>query len=61
MAKPDREITKIFNKSAVPSETRKIGSIILNFTDRNREKTSSELYIQRLGTKALIKKIATEG
>jgi hypothetical protein len=61
MAKPDKEIIKIFSKSAGPSETRKIGNMMLNLTDRNSEKTSSELYIQRLGTKALMKKIATEG
>ena len=42
MAKPDREITEIFNKSAVPSETRKMGSMMLNFNDRNSEKTSNE-------------------
>ena len=61
MPKPDREITRIFSKSAVPNEKRKIGNMMLNFTDRNSEKTSNELYIQRLGTKALMKKIATEG
>ena len=61
MPKPDREIIRIFSKSAVPSETRKIGNIMLNLTDRNSEKTNNELYIQRLGTKALMKKIATEG
>ena len=34
---------------------------MLNFTDRNSEKTKRELYIQRLGTTALKKNIATDG
>jgi hypothetical protein len=34
---------------------------MLNFTDKNNEKTNSELYIQRLGIKALKRNTAMEG
>ena len=61
MAKPDIEISKTLSKSAVANDNRKIGKAILNFTERNNEKTKSELYIHRLGTTALKKKTATDG
>ena len=47
--------------SAVPKDNRKRGSAMLNLTDKNSEKTNSELYIQRLGTIALKRKTTTEG
>lgn len=46
---------------AVPKDTRNIGSKMLNFTDRNSEKTSSELYIHTPGTTALKKKAIIDG
>ena len=56
-----REITKILRKSAVPKDNRKRGRAMLNLTDKNKEKTSRELYIQRLGITALKKNTTTEG
>jgi hypothetical protein len=47
--------------SAVAKETKNIGRTRLNFTDKNKEKISRELYIQRLGTTALKTNIATDG
>ena len=60
-AKPDNIIIPIFSKLAVARETRKIGSIMLNFTDRNNEKNRRELYIQALGISALTRKMARVG
>jgi hypothetical protein len=60
-AKPDNIIIPTFSKLAVARETRKIGNIMLNFTDRNSEKTKRELYIQALGIRALTRKMARVG
>jgi hypothetical protein len=61
MAKPAKEISRILRTFAVPKETRKTGSKMLNLTDKNSEKTSIELYIQALGTKKLKKNAEIEG
>lgn len=61
MANPDSEISRILSMFAVDRDTMKTGSMMLNFTDRNSENTSIELYIQRLGTSALMKNMATDG
>lgn len=61
MPKLISEIATVFSKSAMPSETKNTGIIMLNLTERNTEKTSIELYIHRLGTRALNKKTVTDG
>jgi hypothetical protein len=61
MANPVNEITKTLSKSAVASENRKIGKAMLNFTERNNEKTRKELYIHILGITALKTNTTTEG
>jgi hypothetical protein len=38
-----------------------MGNAMLNFNDKNTEKTNSELYIQRLGINALKRNTATDG
>jgi hypothetical protein len=45
----------------VAKDKRKMGNAMLNFTDKNSEKTKSELYIHMLGMNALKRNTATEG
>lgn len=54
-------ISNVFSKSAVNKDTSIIGRARLSFTDRNRENTKTESYIQVLGTKALRKNTAIDG
>ncbi len=61
MPKLLNETITVFIMSAIPSDIRKTGRTRLNLTDKNSEKTSSELYIHTLGTIALKRKTATEG
>jgi hypothetical protein len=58
---PDIEISRILSTSAVARDKRKIGKAMLNFIDRNREKTNNELYIHALGITVLKRNTATEG
>ena len=48
--KLDITITKVLSKSAPRRDTRRIGTIVLNFVDRNHEDTVKKSYIQVVGS-----------